>query len=524
MEALRKFLEVHFDAQPEDASTLGIREHATRLGDPSATDAELAAYRRALADLESAPDDLDRDAAMRCARHQIRYLERDGHASNLELASLPNAIAQHGLLHARSAEHFDVLAARTSEIARFLTRHEDNLRRGLAEGRTPDRDVAQAFVDRILPGCAAALGSLATNARARGATDTEVQRVDDAAREAARGYEWLASFVHEAIVPVAKEIVLGEDEVRFRLRDVMGVDTSTDDLLKRARSELARAGEDMERLSTDQGFATVREAIAAIVAKHPPTVRDAVSMYARHVASATRFVAERKLVALPERFDFAFEPLPPGIADGTAITNWPAPLLDPEGKGHCLYGDDVTSHVEVATKNLAVHEAIPGHYLQSVIWQRTAKPESIVRFLGIADDVAFARGYFGTMLSVEGWAVYMERLLRKEGFYDEGPEQIFFAFCDALRAFRVIVDLELHCERSSAEALSKLAVSAVAMPERWAKSQILRTKRIPLQSLTYLVGALEIEALRGTRPAIDFHREILAAGPVPPSRLHTLAS
>src|SRR5256885_12245562 len=115
--------------------------------------------------------------------------------------------------------------------------------------------------------------------------------------------------------------------------------------------------------------------------------------------AGTRFVAERKLVALPGRLDFAFEPLPPGIADGTAITNWPAPLLDPQGRGHCLYGDDVTSHVEVATKNLAVHEAIPGHYLQSAIWQRTfaGRPRSIVRFSGVCDDVAFARGYFGTM-------------------------------------------------------------------------------------------------------------------------------
>jgi uncharacterized protein (DUF885 family) len=522
MEALQKFLEVHFAAQPEDASTLGVREHATRLGDPSATDTELASYRAALAALDVLQPSLDRDAAMRCARHQIRYLERDGHASNLEIALLPNATLQHALLHARAGEHFDALAVRASEVPKYLARHEANLRRGIADGRAPDRDVAAAF-DRVLGGAAAATKALATNARARGASDAAVLRIDDAAREASRAYESFAAFVRDAIVPAAREgVVLGEEEVSFRLRDVMGVETNIDALLSLARTELARAGDEMKKLAREGGHAGVREAIAAIVAAHPPTVADAVSLYAKNVAAATRFVAEKKLVALPERLDFSFEPLPPGIADGTAITNWPAPLLDPEGRGHCLYGDDVTSHVEVATKNLAVHEAIPGHYLQSAIWQRSARRESIVRFLGITDDVAFARGYFGTMLSVEGWAVYMERLLRREGFYDAGPEQLFFAFCDALRAFRVIVDLELHCSRSTPEALSRLAVEAVAMPERWAKSQILRTKRIPLQSLTYLVGALEIENLRRQSPSksnIDFHRDLLAAGPVPISRL-----
>jgi uncharacterized protein (DUF885 family) len=176
-------------------------------------------------------------------------------------------------------------------------------------------------------------------------------------------------------------------------------------------------------------------------------------------------------------------------------------------------------------KQLAIHEAIPGHYLQSVIWQRAfasgdAPRGQVVRFLGVADDVAMAYGYYGTMVSVEGWAVHMERLLGSEGFYDE-TEHLFFSVCEAIRAVRVILDLEIHAGDLDADAAARFAAEATLMPESWAKWQALRVKRMPLQGLTYLVGADEIARLRAATPSSTteaFHRALLALGPVPPSR------
>ena len=168
------------------------------------------------------------------------------------------------------------------------------------------------------------------------------------------------------------------------------------------------------------------------------------------------------------------------------------------------------------TKNLAVHEGVPGHYLQSASWQRGAP--SPVRFLGVTDDVAMSRSYFGTMLSVEGWAVHMEQLLLAEGFYDAGPERIFFAFCDAVRAMRVLLDLGLHARGMDEQDAVRVVTSATLMPEAWARSQVLRSKRI-----TYLVGSTEIASLRAGAgrelDALSFHRALLELGPVPPSRL-----
>ncbi|HEY8073154.1 MAG TPA: DUF885 family protein, partial [Labilithrix sp.] len=478
-------------------------------------------------DVEAEGPGLDRDAALRAGRYAVRYLEQDAHATNLELALLPNAALQHSLLHARTASHWEALVTRARAVPGFLAKHEENLRRGVREGRAADRDVATAFAERVIGGAAASTRGLAANAAARGVEGPILTRIDDAARAASDAYRAFGAFVRDHVVPKARAHVrLGEEEVRFRLRDVMGVDREPAALVALAKEELAAAQAAMEKHARDAGHASARAAAPAICAHHPPSYEDAVALYERELVEIVRFI--RPIVPIPEPLALAFDRLPPGVADGASVTNWPAPLLDPEGRGHALCGDDLSAHVTIAAKQLAIHEAIPGHYLQSVAWQRAMesgalKRESIVRFLGVFDDVAMSRAYYGTMLAVEGWAVYMERLMREQGFY-KTPEELFFAaMCDAIRAVRVVIDIEMHAGDASPEALHRFVADSSLFGDRYATYQTLRIKRMPLQGLTYLVGALEIEALRDAANAkgtelLELHRQLLAVGPVPPSR------
>jgi uncharacterized protein (DUF885 family) len=65
------------------------------------------------------------------------------------------------------------------------------------------------------------------------------------------------------------------------------------------------------------------------------------------------------------------------------------------------------------------------------------------------------------------------------------------------------------------------------MPEPNARREVLRYKRIPMQAITYLLGALEFEQLeadcrreRGSRfDEAAFHDELFSFGPVPPALL-----
>jgi len=484
------FLEAHLAAHPEDASTLGIAGHAELLPDPALPPIAPA--------IEGADDDLDADAARRAAAFSARRRE-----ATLELAALPNAMLQHASLHARRESDWLALAARAHKVPAFLAAHRDLLR-----ANAVDADVAKTFVERVLPGAADAVASLAFAAAAKKQSPEVVARVAEATREAREAYRAYAADVAKDVSTRA-DVVIGEEETAFRLSKVMGVDASPDDLVAEARSEIARLKTTLDR-----------DALMKLLAPHAATLDDALAGYRRWLVEATNFVRDRELVPVPAGLALDLEPLPGGIADGAGVTNWPAPLFDPEGKGHVLYATDPRAHNLVSMKNLAVHEGIPGHYLQSVYWQRNAKREHAVRYLGVADDVAMSLGYFGTMLSVEGWAVHMEHLLRQHGFYDTREELMFADFCDAVRETRIVLDIELQRGRMTGEEAARFVAESTLMPEGWARAQVVRAKRIPLQGVTYQVGAREIVKLRKSFRGddIDFYDELLALGPVPPSR------
>jgi hypothetical protein len=269
-----------------------------------------------------------------------------------------------------------------------------------------------------------------------------------------------------------------------------------------------------------------RARLSALLADTPATLDEALARYRREIDAATKLARDRALVPIPDDLALDLAPLPPGMIDGPAFTNWAAPLLERTGRGHALYALDPAAHPRIMAKQLAIHECIPGHYLQSVVWQRrlAGSPERAVRFLGVLDDVAIARGYFGTMVSVEGWAVSMETLMRDQGFFDD-DERFFHAWCNAIHAMRVSLDLELHAGDRPWDELVGMVRDATLMPDGWAASQVVRSLRIPLQSSTYLVGAMELAKLRERSRSwlLELHEAVLDHGPVPVSRIRLQA-
>ncbi|MDF2693720.1 MAG: hypothetical protein K0S65_2103, partial [Labilithrix sp.] len=460
-------------------------------------------------------------ALVRYGSFRARAIEDDADASNLELATLPAATLHHAALHARCDAHWSALAERVEAVAGFLASHEENLRRGVEQGRAPEVATARAFVERILPRSAASVAHLGALAQSRAVESAIVSRLERACERAAKAHRSFGRFVEDTVLPASRhDVRLGELEVERRLHETMGLAGAPTELLILARSELTRARCSIEEEAVALGQEDPRVLIQQLCARRPPSVPDAVMKYRDHLEAAKAFVLERALLSIHEvRLDL--EPLPAGIADGGAVTNWPAPLLDPDGRGHMLYATELGPHVSIAMKNLAVHEGIPGHYLQSAVWQRTIEGDRAraVRWLGVADPIAMASGYFGAMLPVEGWAVHMEQLLRQHGFYERGAETLFFSVCDAIRAARVVLDLELHAGDMDTAALERFVAEATFMSEEWARWSVLRAKRLPLQGLTYFLGEREIARHREQRPPGEplaaFYTRLLAVGPVP---------
>ncbi|PTL78412.1 DUF885 domain-containing protein [Vitiosangium sp. GDMCC 1.1324] len=538
------FFERYLQSQPEEATTLGLHDLDDRLKDlsPSALGDEYALHRDTLAQLEQLPPEelppeaqLDRLAMLGITRFHVHsHEELRGHRRNVELSTYPHTMLQYQIGQAETAEDWSAIASRAARIPTFLQQQEQLLAEGLATGEVPDRHVVQDFAEDQLPAIVRYFEHLPALPEAHQVelSSAGTRALQHAARDAREAFAAHHRFLRERVQPRAHPgVVLGEDEYRWRLRHLFGITDSPDALVRQAEHVLARAQGDIVLLGSRLGtplanLAEARALLSRLESEHPAQDEDIIPLYRGLIERAEAFVHERELFNVPEGYRLGLKALPPGMVDVRG-TNWPAPLLDPRKPGWFVLAPMAAAHPTVWAALLAVHEGIPGHFLQSIAWQRAfSRHPAPVRFLLVTDHVAMARGHFGPMLNIEGYATYAEERMRRAGFYSD-PEALTALVARALRAVRVVVDIGLHTRRMDDETAVHYLVHSACMPEPNARREILRYKRIPMQAITYLLGALEFERLeedcrreRGDRfDEARFHDELFSFGPVPPALL-----
>ena len=157
-----------------------------------------------------------------------------------------------------------------------------------------------------------------------------------------------------------------------------------------------------------------------------------------------------------------------------------------------------------------LHEAVPGHHLQSA---RAQELEGLPAFRRTAWYAAYG----------EGWALYAERLGYEMGFYRE-PENHFGALsAEMLRACRLVVDTGLHAKGWTRGQVIAYLVDHAGLQEDFAAAEADRYVVWPAQALAYKIGELRIRALRaragkalgGRFDIRRFHNALLDDGPLP---------
>ena len=137
----------------------------------------------------------------------------------------------------------------------------------------------------------------------------------------------------------------------------------------------------------------------------------------------------------------------------------------------------------VIGESTAFHEVVPGHHLQvNVANDRTELP-SAVRFLLFS-------GFS------EGWALYAERLADELGLYSGDADRFGMGSNFAWRAVRLLVDSGLHAFGMSREEAIELLLANTALSQDQAAAEIDRYIAWPGQASSYMLGYLEITALR----------------------------
>lgn len=324
---------------------------------------------------------------------------------------------------------------------------------------------------------------------------------------------------------------LGAERFQKKLRFALGSDMAPDEVVRRAEREL--------ETTTDALYATAlplfkkdhATASAAELADRPRVIRAVLDRLAEKHANdetvvarakeitdaATAFVREKNLVTVPDA------PLKvivlPEFQRGVAIAYCDSPgALEPNGETYFSVSPTPADWTDARRRSffreyndymlhdLAVHEAMPGHYLQ-LAHSNAFRAPTLVR-------AVFASGTF-----IEGWAVYAERVMADAGF--GGPEVKMQQLKMRLRAIiNAILDNKVHTAGMTEKEALALMMQRGFQEEGEAVGKWRRASQSSTQLSTYFVGAVEHDDLRAAAErkegaAFDlkrYHDRVLSLG------------
>jgi uncharacterized protein (DUF885 family) len=300
---------------------------------------------------------------------------------------------------------------------------------------------------------------------------------------------------------------LGPEKFRKKLRFALASDLSMEEIMKRARADLQQTQTAIYETALplykkyfpnpdDKTLADKHKVTAAVLdnlAEQHPDDATVVGYAKRIVGEATDFVKQHDLVTLP---DVPLDVIAmPEFKRGVAIAycDSPGPL---EKNGKTFYAVAPTpkdwskerresffrEYNNYMIRDLTVHEAMPGHFLQ-VAHANEFKAPTLIRAI-------FWSGTF-----VEGWAVYTEQLMAEAGY--GGPEVKIQQLKMRLRAIcNAILDQSIHAGNMSEKEAMDLMTKEGYQQEGEAVGKWKRARLTSAQLSTYFVGATEHLDLR----------------------------
>ncbi len=254
----------------------------------------------------------------------------------------------------------------------------------------------------------------------------------------------------------------------------------------------------------------------------PPDQESFLKAYESREAEMINFLKEHKLVTLPDylgKFEIrqlpaAFKPTspggfmnPPGLYDKDPTGFYFIPTYDPQSKNFYI-----RAAIEDPRPILG-HEGIPGHFLQLSIANH------------LSDEI---RRQNGNNVFIEGWALYGEEMLMREGLYPpDSASQGQVLRLARYRSARIGVDVNLHTGKWTFEQAVKYFMDAGGLDHEAAEGEAAGAASSPTQKISYIVGKWQIMQLLGRyRDKMganfrlgQFHDELISHGSLPVSVL-----
>ena len=368
----------------------------------------------------------------------------------------------------------------------------------------------------------------------------ERKQLDDAVATLRKAVAEQQDWLDKTLVPNAKgDFRIGAKLYDEKLKFALNSALSRTEIRQRAEAEMKRVREEMYGIAQtvlkdkpaapempasptpEQQQKALEAALELTYAEHP--ARDKVVDDAKQaLAQATAFVREKDLVTVPN--DPVKIILMQEFQRGVAVAYCDSP--GPLDKGLDTYfaispiPDDWTDQQTESflreynsrmIQLLAIHEAMPGHYLEGA---HSAQFPSTLR-------AVLRSGLFA-----EGWAVYTEKMMTDAGYADNDPLFRLTQLKFYLRTIsNAILDQGVHVDGWSREQAMELMTKQAFQQEREAAGKWVRAQLTSAQLPTYFVGVQEhfdlrkaMEAKLGAQfNAKAYHDKVLSYG-APPVR------
>ncbi len=234
------------------------------------------------------------------------------------------------------------------------------------------------------------------------------------------------------------------------------------------------------------------------------------------VADAEAALARANVVAASWFGTMPGSKCPAYSTDFGAMAYYSTPDLE-TGKEAAFYFNtsDPSAWSTYELEAITFHEAIPGHHLQFALHAENPDLHKV------------QKEFFNTAYA-EGWALYAERLADEMGLYSSELDRLGMLSADSLRACRLVVDTGMHALGWGREQAIQYMLDHSPMHRSHIEQEVDRYIALPGQALSYMIGRIEINAIRAeaeARPGFDireFHDSLLRYGPVPLPTLRRL--
>lgn len=300
---------------------------------------------------------------------------------------------------------------------------------------------------------------------------------------------------------------MGADKYRKKLRFALASDLSMEQIMKRAQADLQQTQTAIYETALplykkyfptadEKTLADKHKVVAGVLdklAEQHPDDATIVDFAKTVVTEATAFVKQHDLVTVPNvPLDvIAMPEFKRGVA--IAYCDAPGPL---EKNGQTFFAVAPTpkdwskerkdsffrEYNNYMIRDMTVHEAMPGHYLQLAHANEFRAP-TLVR-------AVFRSGPF-----IEGWAVYCEQVMAEQGY--GGPEVKMQQLKMRLRVIcNAMIDQSIHAGNMTEKEAMDLMTKEGFQQEGEAVAKWKRARLTSAQLSTYFVGATEHLDLR----------------------------